>query len=115
MLHHHLVLPRLSPGALAGTYFQTCTDAAAVLAFAREHHATAIFHGHLHMPYVLRPHADPGAPMIASCGSVLFPALGPNAAIGTATAFGAKLEPGGDIKILTYAAGQTRAESPPGE
>ena len=49
-------------------------------------------------------HADPDAPMIASCGSVLFPAMGPNAAIGTASAFGTRLGPGGGIEILTYAA-----------
>ncbi len=106
VLHHHLVLPSLTLGALAGTYFQTCTDAANVLAFAREHGARAIVHGHLHMPNVLRPRLDPAAPMIASCGSALFPAMGPNAAIGTATAFGARLDAVGGIEILTYAARQ---------
>ena len=106
VLHHHLALPRLSPGGLAGTYFQMCIDAASVLAFAREYRASAIFHGHLHMPYVLRPKADAAAPLIASCGSALFPAIGPNAAIGTATAFGLRFASGGGIEILTYAAGR---------
>lgn len=104
VLHHHLVLPRLGPGELAGTYFQMCIDAEAVLAFAREHGAAAIFHGHLHMPYVLRPQADPAAPLIASCGSTIFPAVGPNAAIGAPTAFGARFEAGGRIEIVTYVA-----------
>ena len=111
VLHHHLVLPRLGIGDLAGTYFQMCIDAEAVLAFAREHGAAAIFHGHLHMPYVLRPQADPAAPLIASCGSTLFPAVGPNAAIGRPTAFGARFDPGGSIRIVTYAAPAARLAS----
>lgn len=104
VLHHHLVLPRLTLGALTGTYFQTCTDAAAVLAFARAHRASAIVHGHLHMPNVLRPDADPDAPTIVSCGSALFTAVGPNASIGSASAFGMRIDASGDIEILTYAA-----------
>lgn len=104
VLHHHL----LPPGPAAREQaFLTCLDAPEVLAFAEQHHVEAVFHGHLHMPYVAHHsyHDAKGRRRnmrIVSCGSALYPAEGPFAAeVGAASAMAVHLR-GGRIEHLGF-------------
>jgi 3',5'-cyclic AMP phosphodiesterase CpdA len=78
VLHHHLIPP--GP-AVREQAFLTCLDAPQVLAFAENNQVEAVFHGHLHMPYIAnhryvdrdgrRRHMR-----VVSCGSALYAAEG---------------------------------------
>lgn len=97
VLHHHL----LPPGpAVRDQPFLTCLDAPEVLAFAERNQVEAVFHGHLHMPYVAHHvYADgqgrPRQMRVISCGSALYAAEGLFAAeIGEASAVAIQMRAG---------------------
>ena len=78
VLHHHL----LPPGpAVRDQPFLTCLDAPEVLRFAERNGVEAVFHGHLHMPYIANHvYTDaagrPRRMRVISCGSALYAAEG---------------------------------------
>lgn len=97
VMHHHL----LPPGPAARDQpLLACIDAEEVLAFAERNEVEAVFHGHLHMPYVAT-HVYAGADRrsrvmrIVSCGSALFPAEGIFASeVGEASAVAVQMRDG---------------------
>jgi hypothetical protein len=78
VLHHH-ILPASSPRL--SDLFLVCMDAADVLALAFECNASAIIHGHKHMPYVREVRRGGRAVRLVSLGSALYPAEGPCAKV----------------------------------
>jgi predicted phosphodiesterase len=70
-LHHHVI-----PVLALETALLTCSDASEVVRFALEVGASAILHGHTHMPNIVRYSRGKETTLILSCGSALFPARG---------------------------------------
>lgn len=113
VLHHHL----LPPGpAVRDQPFLTCLDAPEVLTFAERNGAEAVFHGHLHMPYVAHhvytdAQGRPKRMRVISCGSALYAAEGMFAAeIGHASAVAVRMRAGRIERLGFVPAGRVRAD-----
>ena len=115
VLHHHL----LPPGpAVREQPFLTCLDAPEVLRFAESNRVEAVFHGHLHMPY-LAHHVytdEAGRPRrmhVVSCGSALYPAEGMFAAeIGEASGVAVQLRAGRIVRLGFVPASRVKTDLP---
>lgn len=115
VLHHHL----LPPGpAVRDQPFLTCLDAPEVLRFAERNEVEAVFHGHLHMPYLANHvYTDatgrPRRMRVISCGSALYAAEGMFALeVGEASVVAVQMR-GGRIERLGFVpAGRVRSDVP---
>jgi predicted phosphodiesterase len=111
VLHHHVLPPEREIRAP----FLACLDADKVLDLAKSWRASAIVHGHLHMPYVCTcDYVDdqPRQLAVISCGSALFPAIGRfRDEVGHASAFGIRLGREGIESIIRYSPKSVAEES----
>lgn len=116
VLHHHLIPPA---AAVREQAFLTCLDAPQVLAFAERNQVEAVFHGHLHMPYIANHvyAASDGRPRrmrVVSCGSALYAAEGMFAAeVGQASAVAVQFRGGRIARIGFVPAGRVLAGAEP--
>jgi 3',5'-cyclic AMP phosphodiesterase CpdA len=113
VLHHHLIPP--GP-AVREQAFLTCLDAPQVLAFAERNQVEAVFHGHLHMPYIAQHvyagrDGRPRRMRVVSCGSALYAAEGMFAAeVGQASAVAVQFRRGKIERLGFVPAGRVLAD-----